>query len=82
MYRGPVMLLMCNELLLSSIFEIEYFLLGWYSLNYTKADNEDRNFVIVKCDSERNNIAIEVENDKTYMIPVSYTHLRAHETDS
>ena len=62
------MLLMCNELLLSSIFEIEYFLLGWYSLNYTKADNEDRNFVIVKCDSERNNVAIEVENDKTYMI--------------
>ena len=24
--------------------------------------------MIVKCDSERNNIAIEVENDKTYMI--------------
>ena len=61
------MLLKCNELLLSSEFKIEIFL-GWYSLNYTKADNEDRDFVIVKCDSERNNIAIEVENDKTYMI--------------
>src|SRR5450759_4718246 len=69
--KSAILMLLRNELLIKGIEGKNIIYINFESFEYSDIDKADKLYMFIKA---------KITNKQRYYIPVSYTHLRAHET--